>query len=467
MSSADELREKVWEPKEADIQAGARVNYKTPVFEHIEAQAYRRHLTAFSLLTLSVIAALLVLHTYYAPLLGEPSRPVILLLGVGFFAKVAEAIWLQSRREGVSQRTAQMVSALTVGGFFLLTGLLAFVSKREDTPYIVLLAIPILQCAYHFSLIPTVLTISAASAMIFAWIHHYFVLYPPAVPAEYLEAGMICVIFWLMGLLVWYLVQQLRQRQMKLFENLEELAATRERLFEKEKLALVGRFASGVAHEIRNPVAMIASSMATANHPAADAREREEMLAIAAREAKRLEKLTEDFLTYARPSKPRQAEVEIGDILRHVTDVTRLRAVERSIKVECALTDALMAEVDASQVEGALLNLCLNAVDATPASGRIELKAHAEDNRILIEIENTGTRIEEAAVARIFEPFFTTKASGTGLGLAIAKSVAVAHGGDVWLSTNRDGLVAFSMMLTAHAAQGEPQEQKYGQSADC
>lgn len=440
--------------------------YKTPLLERIEAQAFRRQQTAFCMLTLSVIAALLLLHTLFASLLGEPSNAVILLLGLSFSAKVLEAIWLQGKQDGISEKTARLETALSILGVFILAGLLAFLTNRDDAPYFVLLAIPILQCAYHFGLFSTVLTVAAATGMVFAWIHHYFVLHPPALASEYLEGGMICVIFCLMGMLVWYLVQQLRLQQMRLYENMAELASTREKLFVEEKLAAVGRFASGIAHEIRNPVAMIASSLATAAHPAADNREREEMFSIASREAKRLENLTADFLTYARPSKPRRSEACVRDILRHIADVTRMRAADRSIDVVCSVKDEIYVEVDAAQVEGALLNLSLNAIDATPVSGRIELRARVEGRMLCIEVENSGKMIPDAHLARVFEPFFTTKPTGTGLGLAIARGVAIAHGGDLWVSANQDGVVVFAMTLTANSTDHALKEHAYGQGAD-
>jgi signal transduction histidine kinase len=172
------------------------------------------------------------------------------------------------------------------------------------------------------------------------------------------------------------------------------------------------------------------------------------MFAIAAREAKRLENLTGEFLTYARPSIPQRALISISDIMRHIADVTKMRAVEKSIDVACQFGGEILAEVDSSQVEGALLNLALNALDATPPQGRIELKSRGEGSLLRLDIENSGEMIQDSILARIFEPFFTTKPRGTGLGLAIARSVAIAHGGDLWISSNKDGKVVFTMTLS-------------------
>jgi signal transduction histidine kinase len=109
----------------------------------------------------------------------------------------------------------------------------------------------------------------------------------------------------------------------------------------------------------------------------------------------------------------------------------------------------MLATIDQSQIEGALVNLCLNAVDATPNGGRIEVRSRADRNRLLLEVQNSGPKIALDNLGQVFEPFFTTKPGGTGLGLAIARAAAVAHGGDLYVSKNEDGMVVFTLELSA------------------
>jgi signal transduction histidine kinase len=434
-----------------------------PSLERLEAQAFRRQQTAFGLLTLFVLAALLLLHTLFASLLGEPSLAVVLVLGLSFSLKLFEIIWLQGRKDGVTEQVAQRETLISNVGIFLLAFLLVVYTNRDDPPYFVLLAIPILQSAYHLGLPITLLTIITAISMMFAWIQHFFTEHPPARPTEYLEYGMIAVIYSLIGPLVWYLVDQLKQKQVRLYENMSELESARERLVAEEKLAAIGRFASGIAHEIRNPVAMITSSLATATHSSSDPAERDEMFAIAAREAKRLEKLTGDFLSYARPVKPILSRISIDDILGHIADVTRMHSANRVLEVSSRVTGDPTATVDPSQIEAALLNLCLNAVDETPDRGRIDLRSRSDSEKLYIEIENTGNRIRDEDLERIFEPFFTTKPGGTGLGLAFARGVAIAHGGNLYVSRNEEGAVAFTMTLVRHPTILNPKETSDGE----
>lgn len=421
--------------------------HNVPSLERLEAQAFRRQQTAFSLLTLFVLAILLLLHTLFASLLGEPSPSVVLLLGLSFSVKLMEIVWLQGKRDGISEKASQIETLISSVGSFVLAFLLALFTDRDDPPYFVLLAIPILQCAYHLGLASTLIAIIAAVSLMFAWIQHYFAVHLPPRPTEYLEYGMIAVIYGLMGPLVWYLVHQLKQKEVRLRKQMAELESTRERLVEEEKLGAIGRFASGIAHEIRNPVAMITSSLATAKDASLDSREREEMFVIAAREAKRLERLTGDFLSYARPVNLRLDRVPIDDILEHITDVIRMHSSGRVIDVSSRMTGGSVAFCDPAQIEAALLNLSLNALDATPDHGRIELRARSNSDRLFIDVENSGSKITDGVLKRIFEPFFTTKPGGTGLGLAIARGIAIAHGGDVTVSQNDDNSVVFTLTL--------------------
>ncbi len=439
---------------------------KAPSIERIEAQALRRQLIAFCILTSLVIAALLQLHVHFASLLGEPSKGVITVLALAFSAKIAEWIWLWRQKDGISGRTARVETIISMLAVFLIVAVLVVLTNRDDVPYFVLLAIPILQCAYRFGLIPTVATIVAAIGMIFTWSEHLVFLHSPPSATEILESVMISVVYCVMGLLVWYLAHQLEIKQAKLYRNMVELEATREKLVVEERLAAIGRLASGVAHEVRNPVAMISSSLATASDPSTNALEREEMFALAMREAKRLENLTNDLLTYARPSRPQRTLFPITDILNHVVNMTRIRSGERSIAVSCEPSADVMVEIDPSQIESALVNLSLNAVDATSDGGRIAFRIRSDESMVTIEVENSGDAISGDQILRIFEPFYTTKPHGTGLGLAIARTVARSHGGDLWVSQNRAGAVTFTMSLLVRTSQDESGEAVYGQGVD-
>ena len=419
----------------------------TPSRELSSVEDLCRQRSVFCVITVLVVAVLLLLHILFSSVLGRPSLAVVLLLGLALLLSFVELVWLRSRSESVTERAVKLESCFSIASAFALTALLTHITNRDESPYFVLLAIPILQSAYVFGLLATILSIVAADGMIFLWLWHYFLLHPPARVSQYLEGGMLSVIYMQMGLLVWFLVDRLKTNQAKLSATLTDLRATRVRLISEEKLAAVGRLASGIAHEIRNPVAMISSSLSTAIHPQTEVPVREEMFAIAAQESKRLEHLTADFLTYARPSLPNRSPVSMRDLLTYVASVTKAHAAKRSITISCELSEELPIEIDVSQVEGALLNLVLNAIDAIEGGGTIKLSAALEGKLLRVDVENSGPQIEAPVLDRIFEPFYTTKPSGTGLGLAIARGAARAHGGDLSLRNNQDGCVTFSMTL--------------------
>ena len=185
---------------------------------------------------------------------------------------------------------------------------------------------------------------------------------------------MISLIYCLMGMLVWYLVHQLEIKQAKLYRNMMELEATREK-------AAGGRAPgrgrpSGERSGARDPQpgsddcqfsryrSLSFGGSVGARGDVRHCRSR----------GKETRNPDQRFSTYARPSLPQRSTFPIAEILNHVVNMTRMRAAERSIEVVCQPWDELMAEIDTSQVEGALVNLSFNAIDATPDGGRITFR---------------------------------------------------------------------------------------------
>jgi len=269
---------------------------------------------------------------------------------------------------------------------------------------------------------------------------------------EYIEAGAMSVIYTVMGVLVWLLVNNLREREAKFVRNLKELERTREQLLSEEKLAAVGRLSRALAHEIRNPVAMIASSLATAARAGGDEPERKEMFAIAEKEAARLERLTTDFLVYARPRAAQISRANVADMLSYIATVARAHAANKGVGIDVLAARDLEGDFDAGQVQQALLNLVLNAIDACRDGDSVSLKAEKNGGAaIRIDVIDPAGPIPGETVDRIFEPLFTTKQGGNGLGLAIARNIVRAHGGDIVLRINEAELVCFSIEIPTNS----------------
>ncbi len=420
-----------------------------PGLARFDFESFRDQQIAFATLNLFVLGALLVLHALFASLLGEPSPALLLTLGIAFLLKMLELLWLWTVVRSLSESLADALVWSSLSLNIGLAILLAFLTDRGDSPYFVLLALPVLQAAYRFRLPTCIGVIIVSDSMTFFWVWHFAQFHPATYAVEYLEAGVISLVYALMGLLVWLLVNQLRRDQQRLVHSLDELESTKERLVVEERLAAVGRLSSAVAHEIRNPVAIIASSLVTADRPEAGEQHRREMYSIARSEAARLEKLTTDFLSYARPNHPARSRIDLSEILGYVAEIGNVQGVNRGIRIDIESENGQCADVDRGQIQSALLNLLLNALDATPPGGRVAIRSHRlSDNNVEIQVENTGIPISSEALSRIFEPFYTTKPHGTGLGLAISRNIARAHGGDLVVARNELGHVCFSMTVS-------------------
>lgn len=421
--------------------------YPESIVLGLDLDSFRWHETTFAVLNLTMLTALLCGHALFSAHFGTPTPALVGVLSAGFICQLAELVWIQARPGRLSPGGVRVLTLATIGWDIGIALALGVLTDRVDSPYYVLMLVPVLLAAFRRSLSETLAVVVMASAFQFYVVWHFFELHPPVEVDEYFEAGTISLIFLLTGVLVWFLVNHLRRKQIGLTENLTELAEARERLLQEEKLAAVGRLSAAIAHEIRNPVAMISSSLATALRNPLAARERAEMFDIAAKEADRLERLTNDFLAYAKPRLPKCEASDVMDTLAYVADVCHAHALRRNVEVHVEGPEQAIALMDSSQIQQALLNLAMNAVDASFVGGLVILRARNAEEFVEISVENGNGPIAESAVPSIFEPFFTTKPSGTGLGLAIAHNIARSHSGTLSLTANTPEQVRFTLML--------------------
>ncbi|MBZ5705586.1 MAG: HAMP domain-containing histidine kinase [Acidobacteriia bacterium] len=407
--------------------------------------SFQRQESIFIVLNLALLAVLLLLHVCFASYWGTPTRALVVVLGVGFLLKALELVWVQRMSRTPSPTALVLLTWASILVNLVLAVVLTFVADHQDSPYFVLFIMPIVEAAFRFHLLTVVGVVAIADFYNFLWVWHYFQHHPPADMGEYFEAGIASLTFLIVGVLVWHLVSDLRRKEMRLASNLLELEGTREKLLQEEKLAAVGRLSSAIAHEIRNPVSMIASSLATAKQLSGP--EREEMFEIASEEAARLVTLTTDFLAYARPRPPKLLPSPVTDTVAYVADACRAHASQKGVQLRVEAPETVVAAADTGQLQQALINLVMNAVEASPANGTVWLRVQNGHERVCIDIENRGAPIPEPTRSRIFEPFFTTRPLGSGLGLAIARNIARAHGGDLTLAANGPEGICFSLTL--------------------
>jgi len=413
-------------------------------------ESFRRQEFVFASLNLLLIGALLALQAISRFVRGKPSASVIVVLAIGLTVQAVHLIWLRRKNEPLSRPTRRTLTFWSLGFNSVLALVLTSLTIRGDTAYYALMLLPVLEAAFRLGLGATIAVVVLADFISF--LGAYGMKF-----GEYIEAGAMSVIYGVMGVLVWRLVNDLRAREARFVRNLEELDHTRQQLLSEEKLAAIGRLSRAIAHEIRNPVAMISSSLATATRPGQDETEREEMFAIAAKEAARLERLTTDFLVYARPRAVQIARVSLADTLNYVAAVARAHAASRGVTIDVAVDSDLDGEFDATQMHQALLNLLLNAIDACDRCDLVNLSARTNGKAsIRMDVIDPAGPIPAEIVARIFEPLFTTKQGGNGLGLAIARNIARAHGSDIILRINEKRRVCFSIEIPANFPSESP-----------
>ena len=237
----------------------------------------------------------------------------------------------------------------------------------------------------------------------------------------------------------------------KMAGDIEQLKKLNEQLIRTEKLAAMGTLAAGVAHEVNNPLASISSLVQMLqNKPALDG-ETKEMLRLVQTQISRITGVTRDMLDFARA---RPAARKLTDVNRILETALRLASFDSSfqkLKLEKSF-DGQMPQIsaDADQLQQVFFNLLLNAGEATPGGGKLEIRTEFNDKReeISVEISDTGVGIDSENLKHIFDPFFSTKkGKGTGLGLAVCYGIVTAHGGRIEVGRKEESGTKFIVSL--------------------
>jgi len=221
---------------------------------------------------------------------------------------------------------------------------------------------------------------------------------------------------------------------------LEENLRLERELAERERLASLGRMAATVAHEIKNPLSAIKSIAQVMREDEGLRNEYERDLGLIVGETDRLSQSVTQLLSFARKESPSAQPLSVDELLRSVVDLFRANAREQGIVLDCDVkVEAQLAGKSVSALRDALSNLLLNALQATPHGGRVEVLAAASDGELLISVQDSGAGVAADLRERIWEPFFTTRQRGTGLGLAIVRKRVQEVGGSASLDVSRNG----------------------------
>jgi signal transduction histidine kinase len=222
----------------------------------------------------------------------------------------------------------------------------------------------------------------------------------------------------------------------------------------QEKLASLGVLATGVAHEIRNPLTAIKFRLFSLKKSLPATESDNEDAVVIGNELSRLEKIVKDFLQFARPSEPELVSVPAQRIVQEVHDLLKPQLKKSSIRLKMETNDSLWVRVDTQQIKQVLINLIQNSADSIERDGLIVLRVRSEPgssrnngNVVLLEVVDNGKGIPVEVQKRLFDPFFTTKEGGTGLGLSIAARIVEKHGGELHYQTQPNRGTTFTIAL--------------------
>jgi two-component system sensor histidine kinase HydH len=234
-----------------------------------------------------------------------------------------------------------------------------------------------------------------------------------------------------------------------LFRDLTEVQSLKSEVERNRRLAAIGSLASGVAHEIRNPLSSIKGFATYLRERYKDNPEDCRIADIMIQEVERLNRVIGQLLEFSRPLVMNRKETAIEPILRHTLKMIEGQAREKGIAIRAEFPDAIPEIfIDSDKMTQVFLNLALNALNAMVKGGTLSLTLSRPDSRtIQADIADTGTGIRKEDLTRIFDPYFTTRSSGTGLGLPIAQRIVEAHGGKISVASQPGEGAVFSVRL--------------------
>ena len=230
--------------------------------------------------------------------------------------------------------------------------------------------------------------------------------------------------------------------------DMRELAAAQQQLVAKERLAALGELSAVVAHEVRNPLAVVFNALAGLRRPTINEDERGKLLEILQEEAERLRDIVSDLLEFASPRPPVAAPASLDEIVRGAVDAACSVVGSKDDDVLVDTEGRTDLECDERLVRQAVLNLVQNALQASGRTGpvRVSVRSH-DDDALNVQVADDGDGVPEDMRERVFTPFFSTRPKGTGLGLAVVKRCADAHNGQITLHANGARGALFELRL--------------------
>jgi len=229
------------------------------------------------------------------------------------------------------------------------------------------------------------------------------------------------------------------------------------RMLRADRLATIGELAAGAAHEIRNPLTSIKSSLQYLESRCREENEKK-LLAVALQETDRIDEILAALLSFSRPSEIHKEPCDIVALLEEGVALVSIQARAKGVEVRTSVPPGpVMVNADRSQLKQVFLNVFLNGIQAMGGGGALTVEDLVlENRRTLVRVSDTGPGISEEALEKVFDPFFTTKKGGTGLGLSICYTIVKAHGGEIELRSRVGQGTTVLITLPASPEGGRP-----------
>jgi signal transduction histidine kinase len=244
-------------------------------------------------------------------------------------------------------------------------------------------------------------------------------------------------------------LERVQAQAAQLEENARALLRAEEAIRRAERLRSLGELASGMAHEIRNPLSGIRGAAEVLVKDGTSEAARKEFGTLLESEIARLDRVVRNFLEFARPPRADVAPVEVRAVVEAVFLLVAGEARKGAVALESAAPAGLAARADSDLLRQVLLNVVLNALQAQPGGGRVRVTAHRDGPDVVVDVGDAGPGVPEALRRSLFDPYVTGREEGTGMGLAVAARLMETMGGSIVLADTGPGGSTFRVRLPA------------------
>lgn len=233
-----------------------------------------------------------------------------------------------------------------------------------------------------------------------------------------------------------------------IFEDITQLKKIQKQVQRNDRLASVGQLATGIAHEIRNPLAIIKMIDQTMKIELKDNKEAVEELEIIDEEVERANKVIKSLMEFGKQNKSKKEYCSLNTVMDEVLTIVNKYVIQHGVSVEFEKSELPYTSLDKDELKQAFINIIFNAVDAMQAGGKLIITTDIDQNKwIKISFKDNGAGIDEKDLEQIFNPFFTTKDEGTGLGLPIVHKIIEEHGGIINVNSKSGEGTTFEVLF--------------------